>query len=191
MVIKWRELVRVKTILTTLYESQKDNTDEDFTPHGQACLETEFLSSGLFAVLYRAMRWQWAGLSFQMGSKKYCPWASEEWKEALDMCMSSEEKCWGLIERRRRRRRMCRDTQVGKLKIQTGLRPRFWGYFTLAQCCHEQMGEVDHAELMWANTQARLRFFSISGKVSVVSKVEKERELKTREWCFCVGCLSF
>lgn len=30
------------------------------------------------------------------------------------------------------------DTQVGKLKIQRGLRPRFWTYFTLVQCCHEQ-----------------------------------------------------
>lgn len=86
---------------------------------------------------------------------------------------------------------MCRDTQVGKLKIQTGLWPRFSGYFTLVQCCHEQMGEVDHAELMWANTQARLQLFSLRGKVSVVSKVEKKRELKTKEWVFCVGRPSF
>lgn len=48
--------VCVKTILTVLCESQEDNADEDFTPHGQACLETKFLSSGPFAVLYRATR---------------------------------------------------------------------------------------------------------------------------------------
>lgn len=72
-----------------LYESQEDDIDEDFTPHGQACFETKFLSSGPFAVLYRAMRWQWAGLSCQMRNKKYCLRASEEWKEALDMCMST------------------------------------------------------------------------------------------------------
>lgn len=34
------------------------------------------------------------------------------------------------------------DTQVGKLKIQTGPRPRFWCYFTLVQCCHEQTERV-------------------------------------------------
>lgn len=43
---------------------------------------------------------------------------------------------------KRRRREMCRDTQVGKLKIHTGLWPRFWGYFTLVQCCHEQTERV-------------------------------------------------
>ena len=77
------------TILTMLFESQEDDADEDFTLHGQACLETKFLSSGPSAVLYRAMRRQWAGFSCRMGNKKYCPWASQEWKEALDMCMSS------------------------------------------------------------------------------------------------------
>lgn len=38
--------------------------------------------------------------------------------------------------REEKRREMCRGNW--SLKIQTGLRPRFRGYFTLVQCCHEQ-----------------------------------------------------
>lgn len=70
---------------------------------------------------------------------------------------------------------MCRDTQVGKLKIQTGLWPRFWGYFTLVQCSHEQTERLDHAELMWTNTQARLQRFSIWVKVSALLNLEEKK----------------
>lgn len=44
------------TILTMLYDSQEVEVEEDFTPHGQACLETKYLSSDLVALLYRAVR---------------------------------------------------------------------------------------------------------------------------------------
>lgn len=71
-----------------LYESQEVDADEDFTLHSHACLETNFLSPGPMPILYRAVKWRWAGSSSRMGNKKYCPWASEEWKEALDMCTS-------------------------------------------------------------------------------------------------------
>lgn len=85
-----------------LYESQEDGTDEDFTPHDQASLETKFLSSGPFVVLYRAMRCQGAGLSCQIGNKKYCPRASVKggpWyvcvllnKQALEVWQSEEKE---------------------------------------------------------------------------------------------------
>lgn len=65
-----------------LYERQQDDIDKDFTLHGQASLQTKFLSPGPLAVLYRAMRWQGAGSSSHMGNKKYCPEASKEWKES-------------------------------------------------------------------------------------------------------------
>lgn len=36
-----------------------------------------------FAFLYRAMTWEWVGLPTRKRNKKYCPWASDGWKEDL------------------------------------------------------------------------------------------------------------
>lgn len=69
---------------------------------------------------------------------------------------------------------MCEDTQVGKLKIQTGLWPRFWGYFTLVQCCCEQTERVITLSLCGQTLRRDYKSFSTRGKVSVVLNLEKK-----------------
>lgn len=82
------------------------------------------------------MTWEWVGPLTRMRNKKYCPWASEGWKEAL-LCSFSPEQAE--IERvQRGEGERCAGTHKwANLKF----RPRFWA--TL-HCCsvapHQQRG---------------------------------------------------
>lgn len=160
----WAACLRNKTKLTVLYERQEHNTDEDFTLHGQPCLEIRFLSSGPFAVLYRTPRWQWAG--WEIGN--IVPGIQRSERSPLMCARFSETSQSNRVKRRKKRRRCAGTHKWGNwpLKIQTGLWPRGWGLLYIGAVLLWTNERVIPTELMWANTQARLQLLYVWVKVS-------------------------
>lgn len=103
-------------------------------------VETNSLSSSPFTVLYRLKHLGNCGRAYPVGSEiRYIVHGPRRSERRPLICVSSWKSEPGLDRREKKKEEDVQgDTQVGKLKIQTGLRPRLWTYFTLVQCCREQ-----------------------------------------------------